>query len=83
MVDDARLRTVGRCVGRYVAASRDAVPDRPVLIGSGLDETNLTELLPLSNGAILGTALKVDRETENAVDPDRVRRIVKLAQSLA
>ncbi|MDA1096500.1 MAG: BtpA/SgcQ family protein, partial [Chloroflexi bacterium] len=30
-----------------------AVPDRPVLIGSGLDETNIAELLPLAVGAIL------------------------------
>ena len=62
---------------------RDAVPDRPVLIGSGLDEGNIHELLPLSNGAIMGTALKVDRVTENPVDPERVRRVVTLARRTA
>ena len=61
---------------------RGAVPDRPVLIGSGLGENNLRELLPLSNGAILGTALKVDRATENPVDAERVRRIVALARQV-
>ncbi len=61
---------------------REAVPDRPVLIGSGLSEANLNELLPLSNGAILGTALKVDGVTENPVDAERVRRIVALAHQI-
>jgi membrane complex biogenesis BtpA family protein len=65
-----------------ICRTREAVPDRPVLIGSGLNEDNLMELLPLSNGAIIGTALKVDRGTENAVDANRVRRIVKLAHRL-
>ena len=60
---------------------RGAVPDRPVLIGSGLDQENLESLLPLSNGAILGTALKVDGETEGPVDAERVRHIVKLVRT--
>ena len=60
--------------------AREAVPDRPILIGSGLDESNLTTLLPLSDGAILGTALKVGGVTEAPVDAERVRRLVALAR---
>ncbi len=62
--------------------ARTAVPDRPILIGSGLDAGNAGELLPLSDGAILGTALKVDGVTEAPVDRDRVREIVGLARTL-
>ena len=60
--------------------ARQAVPDRPILIGSGLDESNIGELLPLSDGAILGTALKVDGVTEGPVDRMRVRSMVSLAR---
>ncbi len=62
--------------------ARAAVPDRPILIGSGLDAGNAGELLPLSDGAILGTALKVDGVTEAPVDRDRVREMVGLARTL-
>ena len=65
-----------------IRRARGAVPDRPILIGSGLDADNISELLPLSDGAILGTALKVDAVTEAAVDRDRVRAIVSLARQL-
>ena len=62
--------------------ARTAVPDRPILIGSGLDSGNIGHLLPLCDGAILGTALKVDGVTEGRVDRDRVREIVELARGL-
>ena len=62
--------------------ARTAVPDRPILIGSGLDIDNAGELLPLSDGAILGTALKVDGVTEGRVDRDRVREMVGRARTL-
>ena len=62
--------------------ARAAVPDRPVFIGSGLDVDNIGELLPLSDGAILGTALKLDGVTEGPVDRDRVREMVAHARRL-
>ena len=62
--------------------ARTAVPDRPILIGSGLDIDNAGELLPLSDGAILGTALKVDGVTEGRVDRERVREMVARARAL-
>ena len=62
--------------------ARAAVPDRPILIGSGLDIGNIGELLPLCDGAILGTALKVDGVTEGPVDRARVREMVAQARSL-
>ena len=63
--------------------ARAAVPDRPILIGSGLDTGNVSELLPLSDGAILGTALKVDGVTEGPVDRMRVREMVRSGTRVA
>ena len=62
--------------------ARAAVPDRPIFIGSGLDVGNIGELLPLSDGAILGTALKLDGVTEAPVDRERVREMVGHARRL-
>ena len=68
--------------GDDLRRARAAVPDRPILIGSGLDTGNVSELLPLCDGAILGTALKVDGVTEGPVDRARVREMVARARSL-
>ena len=68
--------------GDDLRRARTAVPDRPILIGSGLDIGNVSELLPLCDGAILGTALKVDGVTEGPVDRARVREMVARARSL-
>lgn len=56
---------------------KDAVPVVPVLVGSGLDEHNADAFLPLVDGAIVGTSLKVDGETRNPVDRERVERLAR------
>ncbi len=55
---------------------RAAVPDRPLFIGSGLDPDNAPSLLPLADGAIVGTCLKEGGETAAPVDRQRVRRLM-------
>lgn len=52
----------------------------PVLIGSGVDEHTVAGLLELADGAIVGTACKVDGVTTNPVDPERARAIVRAAR---
>ncbi len=49
-----------------------AVPDVPVLVGSGLDEGNAPGFLEVADGAIVGTSLKVDGRIHNPVDVSRV-----------
>jgi len=39
----------------------------------------LAEILPVADGAIVGTSLKVDGITWNPVDPDRARRFTETA----
>ena len=51
--------------------------DRPVLMGSGTTAENIAEFLQYADGAIVGTALKVDGIAENLVDVDRVKRYMK------
>lgn len=56
---------------------KGAVPDTPVLAGSGIDKTNAVETLERCDGAIVGTSLKVDGITTNPVDRRRVTDLVQ------
>ncbi len=53
-----------------------------MLIGSGLDERNIEELLSAADGAIVGTSLKLDGVVTNPVNPKRVARLVKMAEGI-
>jgi len=56
---------------------RDGVPDRPVLIGSGLSRQNAVRLLREADGAIVGTSLKKNGVIEGPIDEARVKDLVK------
>ena len=58
-----------------VAAVRQAVPDRLLLVGSGVDATNAAQFLTHADGAIVGTSLKEDGVITNPVDLGRVRAV--------
>ncbi|HSJ07104.1 MAG TPA: BtpA/SgcQ family protein [Longimicrobiales bacterium] len=64
-----------------LVAVRAAVPDAPLLIGSGLDEGNAGDLAPLADGAIVGSAFQRDGRAGGGVDPDRVRRLVRVIRA--
>jgi membrane complex biogenesis BtpA family protein len=59
---------------------RRAVPDVPVLVGSGATPETIGRLLTLAHGAIVGTALKEDGDVRRPVDPGRVKRLVAAAR---
>ena len=64
-----------------VATVRRAVPDRPLLVGSGVNASNAAHFLTHADGAIVGTSLKKDGLITNPVDLERVREmagVVKL-----
>ncbi len=74
----------GRGTGHPAAESdlravRDAVPQGLLYVGSGVTAASIDELLRYADGAIVGTAAKVDGEIGNPVDPARVRAIVAAA----
>ncbi|MEE9184632.1 MAG: BtpA/SgcQ family protein [Acidimicrobiia bacterium] len=61
---------------RRAAASAGSAP---VLVGSGANEENISGLLEVAQGVIVGTSLKLDGVTTNPVDPARAAAFVKAA----
>ena len=62
-------------------AVREAV-NIPVLIGSGIDASNLSEYRELADAFIVGSSLKFDGNWENDVDPKRVTEFMHIAGKL-
>jgi len=48
----------------------------PVLVGSGITPENLSRYLPFADAFIVGSAFKHDGYWANALDPDRIRRLL-------
>jgi membrane complex biogenesis BtpA family protein len=70
-VDPERLRAV-----------REAVPGAPLLIGSGLTPANAAALLPLADGAIVGSAVRREGRAGQPVDSDRLRALLDAVRAL-
>lgn len=66
-----------------VETFRAAVGKTPLYLGSGLTHDNLEVYMPYVDGAIVGTEFKAGGNTENPVDPTRVRRLVRAVRRLA
>jgi uncharacterized protein len=58
-------------------AAKESAGDVPVLANTGVTHDNAEETLAIADGVIVGTSLKVDGSTWNAVDPVRAARIVE------
>jgi hypothetical protein len=61
---------------------RASVPDRPILVGSGLTLRNAVKLLREADGAIVGTHLKENGMIEKPVDETRVKKLVRTVAQL-
>ena len=62
--------------------AKEAAGNIPVFAGSGVGISGLLpEILKVADGLIVGTALKFDGVTTNAVDIDRVRKFVAAVKS--
>ncbi len=53
----------------------------PILIGSGLTPENAAKLIPLADGAIVGTSLRSGRTATDRVVTDQVTRLVQAVRS--
>jgi membrane complex biogenesis BtpA family protein len=62
-------------------SAKAAAGTTPVIAGSGVDVETITDVLKVADGVIVGTALKKDRRTTNAVDPEIVRQLVAAARA--
>lgn len=57
-------------------AAKEAVGDVPVFANTGVNRDNVRDILSVGDGCVIGTHFKVDGNTWNRVDPDRVKRFM-------
>ena len=62
-------------------AVKKVLPDTPVLANTGVKHATVADVLRVADGCIVGTALKVDGNTWNAVDPERARDFMRVARA--
>jgi uncharacterized protein len=55
---------------------KDAVGSTPVLANTGCNIDNIADILATADGCVIGTHFKVDGDTWNPVDQDRVERFM-------
>ena len=53
-----------------------AIPNTPVLANTGVTIDNVTSILEVADGCVIGTHFKVGGDTWNPVDGDRVKRLM-------
>ena len=66
---------------RDLTEVKQAVPNCPVLAGSGCSKENIERILGIVDGAIVASSLKREGVLENPIDVDRVRALVKAARA--
>jgi uncharacterized protein len=62
-------------------AVKKALPDTPVLANTGVKHATVADVLKVADGCIVGSSLKVDGNTWNAVDPDRAAEFMRLVRA--
>ena len=70
-VDNADLKRV-----------KDAVKTTPVFANTGVNIDNVRDILSVADGCVIGTHFKVDGNTWNPVDGDRVKRFMDVVDKL-
>ena len=66
----------GQITGEAAAMSdleavKVVLPDTPVMANTGVKHETIADVLKVADGCVVGSALKVDGDTWNAIDPDR------------
>ena len=62
--------------------AKSAIPATPVFANTGVNLDNVAAILKAGDGAIIGTHFKVDGDTWNPVDGERVKRFMEKVRSL-
>lgn len=62
-----------------VKTVRAAVPDVPLLVGSGVTPATVAEFLGIADGVIVGSSLKKGRKILDPIDPAKVEALVRAA----
>jgi membrane complex biogenesis BtpA family protein len=76
----------GQITGEAAALSdleavKKVLPDTPVLANTGVKHATVADVLRIADGCIVGSSLKVDGNTWNAVDPERAKEFMRLARA--
>jgi predicted TIM-barrel enzyme len=84
-VPDAVLVS-GQITGEAAALSdleavKKVLPAMPVLANTGVRHTTVADILSVADGCIVGSALKVDGNTWNPVDPERAADFMARARA--
>jgi len=61
-------------------AVKKALPTTPVLANTGVKHATIADVLKIADGCVVGSSLKVDGNTWNAVDPERAAEFMRLAR---
>jgi len=61
-------------------AVKRAVPDMPVLANTGVTHATVVDVLRIADGCIVGSSLKFDGNTWNAVDPERAAEFMRVVR---
>ncbi|MCX5515875.1 SgcQ protein [Kaistia algarum] len=64
-------------------AVREVIDSVPVFANTGVRLENVRDVLSIADGVIVGTSFKVDGNTWNPVDGDRVKRFMDVVESLS
>ncbi len=62
-------------------AVKKVLPDTPVMANTGVKHDTVGDILKIADGCIVGSALKVDGDTWNAIDPDRAMDFMDKARA--
>ena len=76
----------GQITGEAAALSeleavKAVLPDTPVLANTGVKHDTVADVLRVADGCIVGSSLKVDGDTWNAVDPNRAQDFMDRARA--
>jgi membrane complex biogenesis BtpA family protein len=61
-------------------AVKEVLPNVPVMANTGVKHATIKDVLKVADGCIVGSSLKVDGNTWNAVDPDRAAEFMRLVR---
>lgn len=61
-------------------AVKKTLPDTPVLANTGVKHATIADVMRIADGCVVGSSLKVDGNTWNAVDPERAAEFMRLAR---
>lgn len=82
-----RLIVTGAATGvetpiELIEFARKGAPSVPILVGSGVDASNVRRTMARADGAIVGSSLKAGGDIRAAVDVNLVRKLVASAQEV-